>query len=88
MHGHATGYVFYNWQSALKIQDSGEVGCMTPALAAQRPECCRRACTLAAVSMQATCCMVQVKLSYGSYPEFGAHTLQQIGQIVAREADR
>lgn len=32
--------------------------------------------------------MVQAKLSYGSYPEFGAHTLQQIGQIVAREADR
>ena len=30
MHGHATGYVFYNWQSALKIQDSGEVGCMDP----------------------------------------------------------
>ena len=34
-------------------------------------------------------CKVQVMLAYGSYPEVaGAHTLQQIGQIVAREADR
>ena len=28
MHGDATGYVFYNGQSALKIQDSGEVTLM------------------------------------------------------------
>jgi hypothetical protein len=40
------------------------------------------------VCRQSAACMVQVKLSYGSYPELGAHTLQQIGQIVAREAER
>ena len=26
VHGCATGYVFYNFQSALKIQETGEVG--------------------------------------------------------------
>lgn len=26
VHGCATGYASYNWQSALKIQDTGEVG--------------------------------------------------------------
>ena len=41
-------------------------------------------------NMQAVWCMVQVKLSYGGYPELGEFgpTTQQIGQIVAGEAER
>ena len=40
--------------------------------------------------MQAVWCMAQVTLSYGDYPELGdfGPTAQQVGQIVAGEAER
>lgn len=31
--------------------------------------------------------MVQVMLSFGAYPEVGAYTMEQIGQIVAGTAE-
>ena len=41
-------------------------------------------------NMQAVWCMAQVTLSYGDYPELGdfGPTAQQVGQIVAGEAER
>ena len=97
MHGDATGYVFYNGQSALKIQDSGEVTLMHVGTCGPLA-CCTPVSWHAtdkhapAGNMQAVWCMVQVTLSYGDYPElseFGfGPTTQQVGQIVTREAER
>ncbi len=41
-----------------------------------------------AVDVQASWCIVQVMLSFGSYPEVGAHTMEEVGEIVADEAER